>query len=70
MCGLPPPTYPTSELELEQLEALHRIYDLYIWLAFRLEAAFPDRKLVEGWRAQCADVIRQGLENLGHFDDW
>lgn len=29
-----------TELDLEQLEAAYRILDLYIWLSFRMEAAF------------------------------
>lgn len=29
-----------SESDLEQLEAAYRILDLYIWLSFRMEAAF------------------------------
>ena len=29
-----------TESELEQLEAAYRILDLYIWLSFRMEAAF------------------------------
>lgn len=30
-----------TESDLEQLEAAYRILDLYSWLSFRLEAAFP-----------------------------
>jgi len=51
-----------SEAQLSQLEATHRVYDLYIWLAWRVEEAFPDRLLVEEWRADCSELIRQGLE--------
>ena len=29
-----------TESDLEQLEAAYRILDLYIWLSFRMEAAF------------------------------
>ena len=65
MCSKPPSSPPKTELALQHLEALHRIYDLYVWLAFRMEDAVPDRKPVEAWRAQCSDMIRQGLENLG-----
>ena len=68
MCSKPPSSPPKTELQLQHLEALHRIYDLYVWLAFRMQDAFPDRKPVEAWRAQCSDMIRQGLENLGGTD--
>ena len=71
LLALPPKQAPLTELQLQQLEALHRIYDLYIWLAFRLEGAFPDRALVAQWRAQCANMIQAGLEGLGRDpEDW
>lgn len=65
MCGPLPQEPPHTELALQQLEALHREYDLYVWLSFRMGAAFPDQQLVEAWRMQCSDLIRQGLDNLG-----
>lgn len=43
LCPSPPSSLPRTELQLQQLEALHRVYDLYVWLAFRMTDAFPDR---------------------------
>ena len=64
MCGRPPSHVPRTEAQLSQIEADHRVYDLYIWLAWRLEEAFPDRPLVEQWRAACSELIRRGLEGM------
>ena len=66
ICSVPPNTVPSTELHLQHLEALHRVYDLYIWLAYRFEDAYPDRELIEDWRKQCSQTIREGLDNLSN----
>lgn len=64
MCAFPPSAVPYTELQLQHLEALHRVYDLYVWLAFRFEDAYRDRTTIEEWREKVAGLIRAGLENL------
>lgn len=65
MAGQLPSAIPSTAAELKALEALNAVCDLYIWLAFRFEEAFPDRIEVENMRLQCSDMIGRSLENLG-----
>lgn len=66
MAGRLPRMIPSTAAELKSLETLNAVYDLYIWLAFRFEDAFPDRVKVEAMRLQCSSVIGWGLENMSH----
>ncbi|GLI70255.1 hypothetical protein VaNZ11_015102, partial [Volvox africanus] len=59
-----PPTAPTTEAELKRLEELHRVYDLYVWLCYRLPYAFTGREEAEASRAACGGLIEEGLERL------
>ena len=69
LCAYPPSSIPFTELQLQHLEALHRVYDLYVWLAFRFEDSYPDRQMIEEWRENVAALIKAGLENLSTQDD-
>lgn len=40
------------------------MYDLYIWLSYRLPYAFTGRTEAEGLRAACGELIEEGLERL------
>ena len=65
MAGHLPQDTPSTAAQLKSLEALHGVYDLYIWLSFRFEDCFPDREDVDHLRLQCSNLIAKGLENLG-----
>ena len=62
--GRLPREIPSTAAQLKSLEALHGVFDLYIWLAFRFEDSFPDRNVVELLRRECSDMIGKGLENI------
>ncbi|PNH00709.1 ATP-dependent RNA helicase SUPV3L1, mitochondrial [Tetrabaena socialis] len=55
---------PRSESELKWLEELFRVYDLYVWLGFRLPYAFTGRQEAEAARAVCGGLIEEGLDRL------
>ncbi|EFJ52880.1 hypothetical protein VOLCADRAFT_41250, partial [Volvox carteri f. nagariensis] len=50
--------------ELKRLEELHRVYDLYVWLFYRLPYAFTGREEAESARAACGSLIEAGLDHL------
>ncbi|XP_020259002.1 ATP-dependent RNA helicase SUV3, mitochondrial isoform X2 [Asparagus officinalis] len=56
---------PKSQSALEELESIHKVLDLYIWLSFRLEESFPDRELASSQKAACSLLIEEFLERLG-----
>lgn len=61
-----PPLRPArNDAELSQLEATHRVYDLFVWLAFRFEESFSDVEVALDERATCAALIEEGLTALG-----
>jgi hypothetical protein len=53
-----------SEAELDALEAAYRIYDLYIWLSYRLEEGFPGRVAALRERAAVAALVEEALPRL------
>lgn len=56
---------PKSHGALKDLESIHKVLDLYVWLSFRMEEAFPDRKLASSQKAICSLLIEDFLERLG-----
>ncbi|KAG8658689.1 DExH-box ATP-dependent RNA helicase DExH16, mitochondrial isoform X2 [Manihot esculenta] len=56
---------PKTQSNLEELESIHKVLDLYIWLSFRLEDFFPDRELAASQKSLCSLLIEQFLERLG-----
>lgn len=61
-----PPSAPVrDESELAQLESLHRIYSLYIWLAQRLQPAFSGQDTVSQYQLTCSRLIDEGLYHIG-----
>jgi ATP-dependent RNA helicase SUPV3L1/SUV3 len=64
LCGSSTLTPPSTEAQLKDLEAMHQVFDLYIWLSYRFHTQFYDRDYVEGLRYECSCLIQQGLENL------
>lgn len=61
----PPLQVALSSEELARLEAIHRIYDLYIWLSYRFEAEFSDRQVAVEMRCFVASLIDASLRELG-----
>ncbi|XP_020519885.1 ATP-dependent RNA helicase SUV3, mitochondrial isoform X2 [Amborella trichopoda] len=45
---------PRTQNELKDLESIHKVLELYVWLSFRLEDSFPDRELAVSQKAMCS----------------
>ncbi|XP_059293855.1 ATP-dependent RNA helicase SUV3, mitochondrial isoform X1 [Lycium ferocissimum] len=56
---------PKSHTALKELESIHKVLDLYVWLSYRLEESFPDRELAASQKAICSMLIEEFLERLG-----
>ncbi|KAJ4722507.1 ATP-dependent RNA helicase mitochondrial-like [Melia azedarach] len=56
---------PKTQTALKELESIHKVLDLYVWLSFRLEESFPDRELASSQKAICSMLIEEFLERLG-----
>ncbi|KAM1745952.1 hypothetical protein ACFX11_012632 [Malus domestica] len=56
---------PKTEAALKELESIHKVLDLYVWLSFRLEESFPDRELASTQKSICSMLIEDFLERLG-----
>ncbi|KAH9764895.1 DExH-box ATP-dependent RNA helicase DExH16 [Citrus sinensis] len=56
---------PKTQAALRELESIHKVLDLYVWLSFRLEESFPDRELAASQKAICSMLIEEFLERLG-----
>ncbi|XVF63070.1 hypothetical protein PTKIN_Ptkin09bG0059300 [Pterospermum kingtungense] len=56
---------PKTHSELKELESIHKVLELYVWLSFRLEESFPDRELASSQKAICSLLIEGFLERLG-----
>ncbi|KAK7819800.1 dexh-box atp-dependent rna helicase dexh16 [Quercus suber] len=44
---------PKTQTALKELESVHKVLDLYVWLSFRLEDSFPDHELASSQKAIC-----------------
>ncbi|KAK0608891.1 hypothetical protein LWI29_037612 [Acer saccharum] len=56
---------PKTLVALRELESIHKVLDLYVWLSYRLEESFPDRELASSQKAICSLLIEEFLERLG-----
>ncbi|KAG2728221.1 hypothetical protein I3760_01G194900 [Carya illinoinensis] len=56
---------PKTQTALKELESIHKVLDLYVWLSFRLEDSFPDRDVASTQKAICSLLIEEFLERLG-----
>lgn len=56
---------PKTQAELKELESIHKVLELYVWLSFRLEDSFPDRDLASSQKSICGMLIEEFLERLG-----
>lgn len=64
LCRAVPVRPARSEAELDALESAYRVYDLYVWLSYRLEAAFPGRAAALQGRAAIGGLIEEALPRL------
>ncbi|CAN0857048.1 DExH-box ATP-dependent RNA helicase DExH16, mitochondrial [Linum grandiflorum] len=56
---------PKTPIELQELESVHKVLDLYVWLSYRLDDSFPDRELAASQKAICSMLIEEFLERFG-----
>ncbi|KAL4284378.1 hypothetical protein GQ457_16G029050 [Hibiscus cannabinus] len=56
---------PKTPTALKELESIHKVLDLYVWLSFRLEESFPDHELASSQKNICSLLIEEFLERLG-----
>ena len=59
----------STEADLQQLEAAHRVLELYVWLAYRFEPAFSDIQAAAAQRRLCARYIEFAIRLLGANSD-
>ncbi|XP_022137943.1 ATP-dependent RNA helicase SUV3, mitochondrial isoform X2 [Momordica charantia] len=56
---------PQTQAALKELESIHKVLDLYVWLSFRLEESFPDRELAAAQKSVCSMLIEEFLGRIG-----
>ncbi|GAQ77657.1 ATP-dependent RNA helicase [Klebsormidium nitens] len=56
---------PKTQNALSELESLHNILSLYIWLSYRLPESFDERETAEEQKGLCEMLIEQGLKVVG-----
>ncbi|KAI3740522.1 hypothetical protein L2E82_30990 [Cichorium intybus] len=56
---------PKTQAELKELESIHKVLELYVWLRLRLEDSFPDRDLASSQKSICGMLFEEFLERLG-----
>ncbi|KAL5098648.1 hypothetical protein RYX36_002975 [Vicia faba] len=56
---------PKTPSALKDLESIHKVLDLYVWLSFRLEDSFPDQELASSQKAICSMLIEEFLDRYG-----
>ncbi|KAI3837614.1 hypothetical protein MKX03_029739 [Papaver bracteatum] len=56
---------PTTQAALKELESIHKVLDLYVWLSFRMEDSFPDCEVAASQKSICNLLIEDFLERLG-----
>ncbi|KAL1808478.1 DExH-box ATP-dependent RNA helicase DExH16, mitochondrial [Daucus carota subsp. sativus] len=56
---------PKTPKALKELESIHKVLDLYVWLSYRLEESFPDRELAASQKDMCSLLIEEFLERFG-----
>ncbi|KAG4185266.1 hypothetical protein ERO13_A09G217900v2 [Gossypium hirsutum] len=56
---------PKTHSALKELESIHKVLELYVWLSFRLDESFLDHELASSQKAICSMLIEEFLERLG-----
>ncbi|XP_032807832.1 ATP-dependent RNA helicase SUPV3L1, mitochondrial isoform X2 [Petromyzon marinus] len=55
---------PRNIRDLVHLEAVHDVFDLYLWLSYRFMDMFPDALLVRDLQRQLDSAIQEGVRNI------
>uniref|UniRef100_A0A453LSI0 Helicase C-terminal domain-containing protein n=3 Tax=Aegilops tauschii subsp. strangulata TaxID=200361 RepID=A0A453LSI0_AEGTS len=56
---------PTTHNQLQELESVHKVLELYVWLSYRFDDSFPDRELAASQKSICSMLIEEYLERSG-----
>ncbi|KAL3749102.1 hypothetical protein ACJRO7_010229 [Eucalyptus globulus] len=56
---------PKTHTAMKELESIHKVLELYVWLSFRMEDSFPDSELAASQKAICGLLIEEFLEKYG-----
>ncbi|KAL5712541.1 RNA helicase [Ranunculus cassubicifolius] len=56
---------PHTHSGLKELESIHKVLELYVWLSYRLEDSFPDQEVAASQKQLCSMLIEEFLERLG-----
>ncbi|XP_028916281.1 ATP-dependent RNA helicase SUPV3L1, mitochondrial [Ornithorhynchus anatinus] len=55
---------PKNIKDLIHLEAVHDVFDLYLWLSYRFVDMFPDALLVRDLQKELDGIIQNGVHNI------
>lgn len=55
---------PETLLDLVHLEAIHDVFDLYLWLSYRFPDMFPDVEIVRPVQQELDKVVENGVAEL------
>jgi len=55
---------PETILDLIHLEAIHDVFDIYLWLSYRFPDMFPDVTIVREVQTELDNVIENGVLNI------
>ncbi|XP_067408750.1 ATP-dependent RNA helicase SUPV3L1, mitochondrial isoform X2 [Emydura macquarii macquarii] len=55
---------PKNIKDLIHLEAVHDVFDLYLWLSYRFMDMFPDASLVRDIQKELDNIIQTGVHNI------
>ncbi|XP_021859217.1 DExH-box ATP-dependent RNA helicase DExH16, mitochondrial isoform X2 [Spinacia oleracea] len=58
-------TVPKTPAALQELESVHKVLELYVWLSYRLDESFPDREMAASQKSICSMLIEEFLEQYG-----
>lgn len=56
---------PKTDNQLKELESVHKVLELYVWLSFRMDDSFPDREVAASQKLICSMLIEEYLERFG-----
>uniref|UniRef100_A0A8D2AN81 ATP-dependent RNA helicase SUPV3L1, mitochondrial n=1 Tax=Sciurus vulgaris TaxID=55149 RepID=A0A8D2AN81_SCIVU len=59
------PLHPPKNIkDLMDLEAVHEVLDLYLWLSYRFMDMFPDASLIRDLQKELDGIIQDGVHNI------
>ncbi|CAD6206617.1 unnamed protein product [Miscanthus lutarioriparius] len=56
---------PKTDNQLKELESVHKVLELYVWLSFRMDDSFPDHEVAASQKSICSMLIEEYLERSG-----